>query len=187
MSRILNLRVAPLLLVVASACGSGDAVDPHAKNSAMAPSMEEISAAAVASKGVVLAQATFSDPNDQNFDVKRITDDWHVQIKSKPAFDMAVQDIMFPVGAASGWHTHPGPVFILVKSGTLTFYQSDDPTCSPQMRTAGQGFLDLGEHPHIAVNQSGAPAETIVTYFAPPGTPSNRLKMMATEPPNCTI
>ena len=187
MSNFLNLRVAPLVLVGHRLPGGGDAVDPHGKTSAMAPSMDEAAAATVPSKGVVLAQATFSDPNDQNFDVKRITDDWHVQIKSKPAFDMAVQDIMFPIGAASGWHTHPGPVFILVKSGTLTFYQSDDPTCSAQQRSAGQGFLDLGEHPHIAVNQSGAPAETIVTYFAPPGTPPTALKIMATEPPNCTI
>jgi len=184
MSRILNLRVAPLLLVVASAC-SGRDTELHAKALTTAPSRDQEAAVAMGSTtSTVLARGTFVDPNDQNLDIKRITDDWHIQIKSKPAFDIAVQDIMFPDGSSSGWHTHPGPVFILVKTGTLTFYQSDDPTCSPQVRTKGQGFLDLGEHPHIAVNQSGSAAETIVTYFAPQGA---TLKIMATEPPNCTL
>src|SRR5690348_16893167 len=184
MSSFLNTRVASVLLVMTFGCrGGGDAVDPHAKNAMTGPSMDIAAAAAVSSTNTPLGRATFADPNDQNLDIKRITDDWHVQIKSKPAFDMAVQSIVFPVGSASGWHTHPGPVFILVKSGTMTFYQSDDPTCSPQVRTAGQGFLDLGEHPHIAVNRSDAPAENVVVYFAPPGA---GLKVMATQPPNCS-
>ena len=178
MSKFLNTRIAPLMLLTALACkGGGDAVDPHTRNPTMSASMAD-AAVAAPTVSTLLARGTFADPNDQNFDIKRITDDWHIQIKSKPAFDIAVQTITFPVGAASGWHTHPGPVFILVKSGTMTFYQSDDPTCSPQVRTAGQGFLDLGEHPHIAVNQSSMPAENVVTYFAPPG---------ATLPPAVTL
>jgi cupin domain len=183
MSAFSNTFFAPVVLLVAVACrGGGDSVDPHAKSPLLSPSMAE--AAAVSTTSQLLARSTFSDPNDQNFDIHRITDDWHIQIKSKPAFDIAVQSINFPPGSASGWHTHPGPVFIQVVSGTMTFYQSDDPTCSPQVRTAGQGFLDLGEHPHIAVNETNAPAQNIVTYFAPPGA---ALKMMATEPPNCTF
>jgi hypothetical protein len=185
MSKFLNVRAAPLMLVTALACrGGGDAVDPHAKNPTMALSMAE--AAAVSPTSKLLARSTFSDPNDQNFDIKRITDDWHIQIKSKPAFDLAVQTITFPPGSASGWHTHPGPVFIQVMSGTMTFYQSDDPTCSAQVRTAGEGFLDLGEHPHIAVNQTTETAVNVVTYFAPPGL-VGPLKFMATEPPNCSF
>ncbi|HEX6626817.1 MAG TPA: cupin domain-containing protein, partial [Gemmatimonadaceae bacterium] len=117
----------------------------------------------------LLGRATFSDPDDQNFKVKRITGDWHVEIKSKPAFDIAVQSITFQPGGQSGWHTHPGPVFIQVVSGTMTFYKSDDPTCTPIVRTAGQGYLDVGEHPHIARNETTAKAENVVTYFAPPG------------------
>ncbi|HEY2378804.1 MAG TPA: hypothetical protein VGH98_22675 [Gemmatimonadaceae bacterium] len=183
MSTFVNTRIAPLMLAMALACrGGGDAVDPHAKSAAMGPSMAE--AATVSTTSTLLARSTFSDPKDQNFNVQRITDDWHIQIKSKPAFDIAVQTINFPPGSASGWHTHPGPVFIQVVSGTMTFYQSDDPTCSPQVRTVGQGFLDLGEHPHIAVNETNAPAQNIVTYFAPPGA---ALKIMATEPPNCSF
>jgi hypothetical protein len=131
-----------------------------------------------------LARATFSDPHDQNFDIKRISDDWQMQIKSKPAFDIAVQSITFQPGGQSGWHSHPGPVFIQVVSGTMTFYQSDDPTCSPIVRTAGQGYLDLGEHAHIAVNESKEPAQNIVTYFVPPGAP---LKIDQPKPDNCNF
>lgn len=185
MSSFLHTRTALPMLVMALGCrGGGDAVDPHAKSPMMAPSMAEAAAAAVPSTSQLLARSTFSDPHDQNFDIKRITDGWHIQIKSKSAFDIAVQTISFPPGSASGWHTHPGPVFIQVVSGTMTFYQSDDPTCSPQVRTQGQGFLDLGEHPHIAVNQTNAPAQNIVTYFAPPG---SVLKFMAAQPPNCSF
>jgi hypothetical protein len=184
MSSFFNTRVAPLMLVMAFACrGGGDAVDPHAQRATMGPSMAE-AATVPSSTSQLLARSTFSDPKDQNFDIKRINDGWQMQIKSKPAFDIAVQTIHFPPGAASGWHTHPGPVFIQVDTGTVTFYQSDDPSCSPQLRTVGEGFLDLGEHPHIAVNQTNAPAHTVVTYFAPPGA---ALKIMATQPPNCSF
>lgn len=121
------------------------------------------------SKSTLLARSTFTDPNDQNLNVKRITDDWHIDIKSKPGMDIAVQSISFPIGSSSTWHTHPGPVFIQVVQGTMTFYMSDDPTCTPMVRTAGQGYLDLGEHAHIARNEGTQDAVNIVTYFAPPG------------------
>ena len=134
------------------------------------------------STSTLLGRATFNDPNDQNFNVKRITGDWHMEIKSKPSFDIAVQSIVFQPGGQSGWHSHPGPVFIQVVTGTMTFYQSDDPTCSPIVRTAGQGYLDLGEHAHIAVNESSAPAQNVVTYFAPQGA---ALKIDAPKPPQC--
>ena len=129
-----------------------------------------------------LGRATFGDPKHQKINIKRKTGDWDIQIKSKPAFDIAVQSIVFQPGGQSGWHSHPGPVFIQVVSGTMTFYLSDDPSCTPIVRTAGQGYLDLGEHPHIARNESGLPATNVVTYFAPPGA---ALKLDQPNPGNC--
>jgi hypothetical protein len=136
----------------------------------------------VGSTSTLLGRATFADPKDQNIHVKRITGDWHMELKSKPAFDIAVQSIVFEAGGQSGWHRHPGPVFIQVVSGTMTFYESDDPTCSPIVRTAGQGYLDLGERAHIARNESGSKAQNVVTYFAPPGAV---LRIDAPAPGNC--
>ena len=132
----------------------------------------------------LLGRATFTDPDDQNFKVKRISGDWHVEIKSKPAFDLAVQSIVFQPGSQSGWHTHPGPVFIQVVSGKMTFYKSDDPTCTPIVRTAGQGYLDVGDHPHIARNEAADSAQNIVTYFAPPGA---TLRIDEPKPGNCSF
>lgn len=129
-----------------------------------------------------LGRATFSDPSDPNFKVKRITGDWHVEIKAKPAFDIAVQSIVFQPGGQSGWHEHPGPVFIQVVSGEMTFYESDDPTCTPIKRKAGEGFLDRGDHAHIARNETGSVAQNLVTYFAPPGA---TLRIDAPNPGTC--
>ena len=93
-----------------------------------------------------------------------------------------VQTISFPVGSHSGWHSHPGPVFIQVAVGTMTFYDSDDPACTPIVVSAPNGFLDVGDHAHIARNESGAPAQNVVTYFAPPG---EALRIDEPRPGNC--
>jgi hypothetical protein len=96
--------------------------------------------------------------------------------------DIAVQTIVFQPGGQSGWHMHPGPVFILVTEGTMTFYESDDPQCKPTVRTAGQGYVDAGEHAHLARNESFHQATNLVTYFAPPGA---TLRIDAPNPGNC--
>jgi len=58
------------------------------------------------SSSVLLGRATFSDPADPVFKVKRITGDWQMEIKSKPAFDIAIQTITFQPGGKSGCHSH---------------------------------------------------------------------------------
>ena len=121
-----------LVLTVVFCKGGSDAVDPRTNPQANSDPMFTMSSG---SSSTLLGRATFSDTNNQTFDIKRITGDWQMQIKSKPAFDIAVQRIKFLAGGQSGWHTHPGPVFIQVVYGTMTFYQADDPTCSPIVRT----------------------------------------------------
>jgi hypothetical protein len=134
------------------------------------------------SQSTLLGRATFADPSDPTFKVKRISGDWHAEVKATPNLDIAVQRIVFQPGGQSGWHRHPGPVFIEVVTGTMTFYMSDDPTCTPMVRSAGQGYLDVGEHAHIARNESGAPAENIVVYLAPQAA---ALRIDAPDPGNC--
>ena len=134
------------------------------------------------SQSTLLGRATFGDPSDQTFKVKRISGGWHAEVKATPNLDIAVQRIVFQPGGQSGWHRHPGPVFIEVVTETMTFYMSDDPTCAPIVRSAGQGYLDVGEHAHIARNESGAPAENIVVYLAPQAA---ALRIDAPAPGNC--
>jgi len=129
------------------------------------------------SASTLVGRGTFADP----FNVKRKTGDWKVRVDSDP-LDIAVQTIVFQPGGQSGWHAHPGPVFILVVQGQMTFYESDDPDCKPIVRTAGQGYLDTGEHAHIARNETQLEARNVVTYFAPPGA---ALRIDAPDPGQC--
>ena len=131
-------------------------------------------------QSMLLGRATFGEA----FKVKREAPalDWEVEVEAKPALDVAVQMITFQPGGHSGWHSHPGPVFISVVAGEMTFYEADDPSCAPVVRHAGQGFLDTGEHAHIARNETTAPATNVVTYFVPPGSP---LRTDAPNPGNC--
>jgi len=107
---------------------------------------------------------------------------WEVEVEARPALDIATQTITFQPGGQSGWHSHPGPVFISVISGTMTFYESDDPDCQPIIRNAGEGYLDVGEDAHIARNETSAPATNVVTYLVPPG---EALRIDRPSPGNC--
>ena len=172
-----------LLITVAGACS-----DASESGSAASRPLEPTSpalvtvATPVASTSTLLGRATFEDPKDPMLTVKRVTDRFHVEVKAKPALDVAMQSINFPDGAQSTWHMHPGPVFIVVAKGTMRFYESDDPTCTPIEKTQGQGFLDKGDHAHIARNESGAPAQTVVTYLVPQGA---ALRIDQPRPGNC--
>ena len=179
-----SLTAGSLTLMCMLAAGCQDSNEPVAPHSLDASQSQPVLTLGSGSSSVLLGRATFSDPNDQVFKVKRVTNNWHMEIKSTPAFDIAIQTITFQPGGQSGWHSHPGPVFIQVVSGTMTFYDSDDPTCTPVVRTAGQGFLDYGDHAHIARNESAAVAQNVVTYFAPPGV---ALRVDEQRPGNCAF
>jgi hypothetical protein len=88
--------------------------------------------------------------------------------KAKSPIDVVVRRHAYAVGSSTGWHTHPGPVFITVTQGTVTFYERDDPTCTPVVVTAGHGYVDTG-HGHIGRNESGQPAEDVTVIIAPVG------------------
>jgi hypothetical protein len=88
--------------------------------------------------------------------------------EAKSPIDMVVRRHEYAVGATTGWHAHPYPVFITVISGTVTFYSYDDPTCSPTVISAGQGYVDSGKG-HIGRNESGQPAVDVSVIMAPVG------------------
>ena len=68
-----------------------------------------------------------------------------------------------------GWHSHPGPVLVVVKSGTFRTVQTD---CSYTDYTAGEVYVDEGGgHVHNALNPGSVSTELSITYLAPPGVP----------------
>ena len=171
-----------LLLAIAGACSDAKQTTVGSSSEgSLAPTSPSLDGVP-ASTSTPLGRATFTDPKDPVLMVKRITGDFHVEVKAKPALDVAMQSITFPAGAQSTWHKHPGPVFIIVAEGTMTFYESDDPTCTPVVKSKGEGILDEGEHAHIARNESGAPAKTVVTYLVPQGA---ALRIDQPRPGNC--
>jgi cupin domain len=86
--------------------------------------------------------------------------------KAKTPLDLVVRKHDYLPGSTTGWHSHPGPVFITVTQGELTYYHYDDPTCTPHVVSAGQGFVDNGRG-HIVRNQSGQPAQDVSVIIAP--------------------
>lgn len=89
---------------------------------------------------------------------------------AKPRLDVVVRRHDYAPGATTGWHSHPGPVFITVTQGELTYYEYDDRNCTPHVVSAGQGFVDNGRG-HIVRNESGQPAQDVSVITAPVGDP----------------
>lgn len=85
---------------------------------------------------------------------------------STDSIDVVVQRHDYAPGANTGWHQHPGPIFITVTQGTLTFYEYNDPTCTPHVYSAGQGFVDTGDG-HIGFNRTNQPASDVAVAIAP--------------------
>jgi hypothetical protein len=61
-------------------------------------------------------------------------------------------------------------VFITVLEGSVTFYEADDPTCTPKVVYAGEGYVDTGLG-HYGRNESGAAAKDVTVILAPQGQP----------------
>jgi hypothetical protein len=88
--------------------------------------------------------------------------------EAKRPVDIVVRTHDYAPGSSTGWHSHPGPVFITVTEGQVTFYGRDDPSCKPKVVSKGEGYVDTG-HGHIGRNESGAPAKDVTVIFAPVG------------------
>jgi hypothetical protein len=112
------------------------------------------------------------------------SDKWDFKLMSKDVSDIYVTRNSIAVGGQSGWHMHPGPSLITVTLGAIVAYDSDDPLCSPTVHSAGEGFVDSGDHAHLLRNESGAPAETVAVQFLPQGAVR---RIDAPAPNNCNF
>ncbi|MGH7513417.1 MAG: cupin domain-containing protein [Gemmatimonadales bacterium] len=132
----------------------------------------------------LLGRATFAGPSGKNLRIKRSDKNWQFEISAKPAFDLAVQDVVFQPGGQSGWRSETGPVFIQVLRGTMTFYSAEDPACSPVVVNAGEGWFSSAQYPHLVRNATNDEAETLFTAFVPPGAD---IRVDADQPANCPV
>jgi quercetin dioxygenase-like cupin family protein len=99
--------------------------------------------------------------------------------------DVVTQTITIAPGGHTGWHSHPGPVFVTITAGAMTFYDADDPSCSPQVFATGDSFIDEGGgHVHIARNEGATNLVLYATYLLPVGAP---LRTDEPAPGNCAF
>jgi quercetin dioxygenase-like cupin family protein len=96
--------------------------------------------------------------------------DQPLRVRTKHPTDLVLARVTLQPDGYTGWHTHPGPLLVVVESGTLTHY---DRHCHVQTYSAGQAFEEAAgdRHVHMGTNKTNAPVVLDVTYVVPAGGP----------------
>jgi hypothetical protein len=99
------------------------------------------------------------------------TDFWKVDISAKGATDVHIIENIIAPGGTFGWHSHPGPSLVIVKSGTLTVYHGPDCTSEDfgPGSPLGSTFVDQGHDLHVVRNNSTVVDDVYVVSFVPAG------------------
>jgi quercetin dioxygenase-like cupin family protein len=129
--------------------------------------------AAVSLAGITAAIATppSGTINRNELAVGKVTDSIDMQ-RSEPT-DFHIHVVTIEPGANSGWHTHPGPEYSILKAGEVILERA--PACQPFTFKGGQGWFIPAGTPHMAHNDSQEPAEIYVTYTVPAGNTTLRV------------
>lgn len=102
------------------------------------------------------------------FDVNSQANGYNAQVKATSNTDIAVANIVVVPDGTSGWHSHPGPVLVVVKTGAVTFYRAGSHgTCSHVTYHAGAAFIEPGGEVGLAKNTGSIEATVTATYFVP--------------------
>lgn len=121
--------------------------------------------------------------NAGTFHINSKANGYDVQIKTKDNTDIVVTNIVVVPRGNSGWHSHPGPVLVVVKTGTITFYHAgghgDDQNgenqnennrkCTRTVHPAGTAFIETGGEVGFARNEGSTEATVTATFFVPAG------------------
>jgi hypothetical protein len=139
--------------------------------------------------GSTLATATYGEIFSH---VHSIPASWGELIETKGQSDLFVQQNTWDPATCggcvphTGWHTHPGPSFVIVTLGSVTVYDGDDPSCTPHVytaNTANNAFIDPGGgHVHLIRDETGAVARTIAVQLIPAGA---MRRQDSPDPGNC--
>ena len=111
------------------------------------------------------------------------SDVWLSWQKTKGDSDLYIQANTWQPGGTTGWHSHPGHSLIVITSGTVTNYESDDRHCRPHVYTAPATLVDEGgDHVHMIRNETGAVATGYAVQLIPAGATR---RIDADVPANC--
>jgi quercetin dioxygenase-like cupin family protein len=119
--------------------------------------------------GTILARGAFAEPTDVKF--KSTLGGVFRVMNVQDSQEVIVQQVTIDPGAQTGWHSHHGPVVVVVQAGTMTLYQHDDPSCTGETYGVGDVFVDPGQgNVHNARNEGADGVVLYATYFdVPPG------------------
>ena len=114
------------------------------------------------------------------------TDKWGLHVKTLDDTDMGVDRLSVQPGGFSGWHAHPGPVFVTVTQGSVIWYDGSDPLCTARTYSAGESFIENAYRVHNVQNASGsAAAEYVAMTIKPAGFVGPAFRLDRAEPNNC--
>ena len=101
-------------------------------------------------------------------DIKGTSNTHHFKIKTKGEWETRVVGYTIAPGGHTGWHSHPGPVFVMITAGTMTKYEATDPTTAV-VYPAGTGFVEDGGDAHIAGNAGTSDLKFVAFFLIPKG------------------
>lgn len=84
-----------------------------------------------------------------------------VRLMSHEPTDVTTFDLTYPPGAYSGWHSHPGIVVVVVRSGEVVRQTG----CRTDRFGPGDAFTEVG--PHHVSNPTDVPAVLSITRIYP--------------------
>ena len=100
-------------------------------------------------------------------------DNWKFKIEANGSTDVHVLENIIAPGGTFGWHSHPGPSLVTVKSGTLSVYHAGACTTPEDFGPGspnGSTFVDQGHDLHMVRNNSSTTvADVYVVSFVPAG------------------
>lgn len=114
------------------------------------------------------------------------TGKWGLILKTLDGTDIGSDRLTVQPQGFSGWHAHPGPVFVTVTQGTIEWY--DAALCTAHVYTAGQSFVETAYEPHNVRNPApvgGAVAEFIAITIKPAGFVGPAFRLDRPQPSAC--
>ncbi len=127
-----------------------------------------LAAAAVVAVSVALpGTAAATPPRDTDGTVI-----WQMTDGAPPAGkDYIFREITIAPGGSTGWHSHDGELFGVVKEGVLMHYRAD---CSMDgLYVAGQSISEKGGPGYVHIGRNGGPGPLVlqILYVDPAGAP----------------
>lgn len=102
-----------------------------------------------------------------------------LKFQTKDAADVATFSVTYDPLGFSGWHTHPGVVFVVVKSGSVVRQVG----CTSRTYDAGDSFIESDEQPAGQVRNPSDSTPAVLTVMQV--TPHGSARRAEADPPEC--